>query len=201
MTSKWRNYQKQWQSLDLREIKQNIYHSKGMDESYPKMCFLLNLSHCIKRHGHFCQILALLRFRLTRYGHVTWPKMQISKTFYFFLILHSISGKVTKFLVEKLSTSEVVSKKPHEGLETPPPPPSAFREQGKTFSVPKWDLRWSETKKLKISIPDKIFFLYLIIIKLCTLRDEPFNIYREGYQIMTKKLFAGSKSWKKIVCK
>ena len=31
-------------------------------------------------------------------------------------------------------------------------------------------LRWSETKKLKISIPDNIFFLYLIIIKLCTLK-------------------------------
>ena len=32
-------------------------------------------------------------------------------------------------------------------------------------------LRWSETKKLKISIPDNIFFLYLIIIKLCTLKQ------------------------------
>ena len=34
-----------------------------------------------------------------------------------------------------------------------------------------WSLRWSETKKLKISIPDNIFFLYLIIIKLCTLKQ------------------------------
>ena len=31
-------------------------------------------------------------------------------------------------------------------------------------------LRWSETKNLKISNPDNIFFLYLIIIKLCTLK-------------------------------
>ena len=31
-------------------------------------------------------------------------------------------------------------------------------------------LRWSETEKLKILIPDNIFFLYLIIIKLCTLK-------------------------------
>ena len=31
-------------------------------------------------------------------------------------------------------------------------------------------LRWSETKNLKISIPDNIFFLYLIIIKPCTLK-------------------------------
>ena len=32
-------------------------------------------------------------------------------------------------------------------------------------------LRWSETKNLKISTPDNIFFLYLIIIKLCTLKQ------------------------------
>ena len=32
--------------------------------------------------------------------------------FYFVLILHLILGKVTKFLVEKLSTSEVMSRKP-----------------------------------------------------------------------------------------
>ena len=35
------------------------------------------------------------------------------------------------------------------------------------------------------------------------LRDEPFNIYPGGggYQNMTKRLFAGGKSWTKIVCK
>ena len=33
------------------------------------------------------------------------------------------------------------------------------------------DLRWSETKNLKISIPDNIFFLSVIIIKLCTLKQ------------------------------
>ena len=32
-------------------------------------------------------------------------------------------------------------------------------------------LRWSETKKLKTSIPDNIFFLYLIIVKLCTFKQ------------------------------
>ena len=32
-------------------------------------------------------------------------------------------------------------------------------------------LRWSETKKLEISIPDNIFSFYLIIIKLCTLKQ------------------------------
>ena len=55
--------------------------------------------------------------------------MQISKIFYFVLILHLILGKVTKFPVEKLSTSEVISKKTSQGVENipkHPPPPSAF---------------------------------------------------------------------------
>ena len=30
---------KQWKNADLRETKQLIYHSKGIDESYPKMYF------------------------------------------------------------------------------------------------------------------------------------------------------------------
>ena len=35
-----------------------IYHSKGIDKSYPKMYvyFSLNLSHCVKSYGYFCQI-------------------------------------------------------------------------------------------------------------------------------------------------
>ena len=40
---------------------------------------------------------------------------------YFFLILHLILGKAAKFLVEKLSTSDVISQKPH-GVETLPSP-------------------------------------------------------------------------------
>ena len=56
-----------------------------------------------------------LRCPLSKYGHVTLPKKQISKKFYFFLILHLILGKVTKFLVEKLSTSEDISQKAHGG--------------------------------------------------------------------------------------
>ena len=35
-----------------------IYHLKGIDESYPKMYCLLNLSHYVKSYGHLCQILA-----------------------------------------------------------------------------------------------------------------------------------------------
>ena len=49
---------KQWQDFDLRETKQIIYHSKCVDESYSKMYFLLNSSHCVKMYGHFCQMFA-----------------------------------------------------------------------------------------------------------------------------------------------
>ena len=62
---------KQWQNSDLRKTKQNIYHSKGIDESNSKMCFSLNLSHCVKCYGHFCQSLALF----------TMPANQISSCY------------------------------------------------------------------------------------------------------------------------
>ena len=74
----------------------------------------------------FVKFWLFLRCPLTKYGHATWPKMQISKIFYFVLILRLILGKVTKFPVEKLPRSEVIIKKPHtsrEGWKTPPTPP------------------------------------------------------------------------------
>ena len=40
------------------QTKQIIYHSKGIDECYPKMYFLLNMSHYVKSYGHLCQFLA-----------------------------------------------------------------------------------------------------------------------------------------------
>ena len=43
------------------------------------------------------------------------PRSKFQKKNYFFLILHLILRKAAKFLVEKLSTSEVISQKPHEG--------------------------------------------------------------------------------------
>ena len=49
---------KTMENADLRETNQIVYHSKGIDESYPKMYFLLNLSHYVKSYGHLCQILA-----------------------------------------------------------------------------------------------------------------------------------------------
>ena len=62
---------------------------------------------------------------MSNFGIFRMPALQIwpchvtqeedFEKFYFFLILHFILGKVAKFLVEKLSTSEVISHKPHRG--------------------------------------------------------------------------------------
>ena len=89
------------------------------------MYFLLNLSHYVKSYGHLCQFLACFTMPALQ----IWPCHVTQETnfkkFYFFLILHLIVENVTKFLVEKLSTSEVISQKPRGGgWKTPP---SAFR--------------------------------------------------------------------------
>ena len=51
---------KTMKNADLGKTKQIIHHLKGIDESYPKMYFLLNLSHYVKSYGHSCQNLAFL---------------------------------------------------------------------------------------------------------------------------------------------
>ena len=42
-------------------------------------------------------------------------KLQTSKIFYFVLVVLLILGKVKKIVVEKFSTSEVISQNPHRG--------------------------------------------------------------------------------------
>ena len=54
--------------MDLRDTSQMIYHSKGLDESYPKIKVLSNLKDFVKSYGHFSKILALLPQALTKYG-------------------------------------------------------------------------------------------------------------------------------------
>ena len=80
------------------------------------MYFLLNLSHYVKSYGHLCQFLAFftIRARSPNMAMSRNPRGKFKKKL-LFLILHVILGKVTKFLVEKLSTSEVFSQKPHGG--------------------------------------------------------------------------------------
>ena len=85
------------------------------------MYFLLNLSHCVKRYGHFCQILAFF----TMPAHQIWSCHVTQdadfENFYFVLILYLILRKAIKFLVEKLSTSELIGQKPQGGGDTPVP--------------------------------------------------------------------------------
>ena len=59
---------KQWKNLDFRETSQIIRHVKGLDESYPKMHVLSNLSNFVKRYGQLSEILASLPQPLTKYG-------------------------------------------------------------------------------------------------------------------------------------
>ena len=54
--------------MDVREISQIICHSKGHDESYPKMQVLSNLSNLVKIYGHLSEILTFLAQALTKYG-------------------------------------------------------------------------------------------------------------------------------------
>ena len=58
---------KQWQNSDLRETKQSMHHS-SIDESYPKIYFLLNSNTYVKSYGHFCQMLAFF----TMPAHKIW---------------------------------------------------------------------------------------------------------------------------------
>ena len=85
------------------------------------MCLLLNLSHCVKCYEHFCQILALFAMPAHQMWscHVTQNANFVD--FLFCPILHLILGKVTKLSVEKLSTSELSSKRPQGGGKRPPP--------------------------------------------------------------------------------
>ena len=55
------------ENADLPETSQLIYHSKGLDDSYPKMQVLSNLSDFGKRHGHLSEILAFLLQAVTKY--------------------------------------------------------------------------------------------------------------------------------------
>ena len=50
---------------ELRETRQIIHHSKGIDKSFLNTYFSLNVSHCVQHYGHLCQISAFLRCPLT----------------------------------------------------------------------------------------------------------------------------------------
>ena len=117
-------------------MKQIIYDSKGIDKTYPKMYFVLNLSHCVKSYGHFFQTLALFMMPTHQIWSCHVTQDANFEFFYFFLILHLILGKVTKFLLQKLSTSEVIYQPENlmgEGGWGKHPHASAFRVKKQVF--------------------------------------------------------------------
>ena len=104
-----------------RRNQTNDIIQKVLMRAIQKCTFLLNVSHYVKSYGHLCQILAFFTMPTLQIWpcHVT-QEANFEKN-YLFLILHLMLGKAAKFLVEKLSTSEVISEKPY-WVETPSSP-------------------------------------------------------------------------------
>ena len=59
---------KTMENADVQETSQIINHSKGLDESYPKMQVLSNLSNFVKSYGYLSEILLFLPQALTKDG-------------------------------------------------------------------------------------------------------------------------------------
>ena len=55
-------------SADVQETNEIIYHSKGLEESYPKMQVLSNLCNFVKSYGQLSEIFAFLPQALIKYG-------------------------------------------------------------------------------------------------------------------------------------
>ena len=93
---------------DLLETKQIIYNSNSFDQIYPKIYFLLNLSHCPKRYGHFSQIWALF----TMHTHQIWS-------------CYMTQVAISKFLIS-LSQFSTFMHQSIPSLTIPPPPGNFF---------------------------------------------------------------------------
>ena len=59
---------KTMKNAEIIETSLIINHLKSLDESYPKMQVLSNLSNFVKSYGHLSKILAFLPQALTKYG-------------------------------------------------------------------------------------------------------------------------------------
>ena len=58
-------------NADIQETSQIIYPSEGIDESYPKMQALSNLSNFVKSYGHLSKILAFYHKHQIWLNHVS----------------------------------------------------------------------------------------------------------------------------------
>ena len=99
-----------------------VYHSKGIDESYPKMKLLLNFGHCFKSYWHFCQILALS----TMSTHQIWSfHVTQDVNFKTFLFCPNSTFNIRKskkiYSGKALCFSQKTSRE-EGGVETPPVP-------------------------------------------------------------------------------
>ena len=103
-----------------------INYSKGIDESYPKIYFLLNLSHYVKSYGHLCQLLAFFTMPALQIwpSHVT-QEANFEKKLFFPSSAFNIR-KSYKISSRKALYFRSYQPKTSRGVETPPPP-SAFR--------------------------------------------------------------------------
>ena len=61
-------------NAEVSKTSQTIYRSKGLDESYPKMQVLLNVSNFVESYGHSSEILVFLPQALTNMvkSHDSW---------------------------------------------------------------------------------------------------------------------------------
>ena len=101
--------------MDLREIKQIINHSKGIDESCPKMYFLLNLSHYVKSCGHLYQILAFF----TMPAHQIWSCHETQEAnFEKCLCFHNFAFNIRKSY--KISSRKALYFRSYQSKNTPP---------------------------------------------------------------------------------
>ena len=109
-------------NTDLRETKQIMYPSKGIDESYPKMYFLLILSHYVKSCGHFCQILEFFMMP----AHQIWP-CHVTQEANFETFLRFPNSALNIRTSYKISSRKALyfrsyQPKTSQGWKTPPPP-------------------------------------------------------------------------------
>ena len=110
-----------------------IYHSKGIDENYPKMYFLLSLSHYVKSYGHFCQFLTFFTMPAIK----IWPcHVTQEANFEKFLFFPNSAFNIRKSY--KISSRKALYFRSYQPKTSRrggkhPPPPSAFRVKASKF--------------------------------------------------------------------
>ena len=89
--------------------------------------------------GIYVKFWHFLWWPLPKYG-LTWPKKQISKKLYFFLILHNISGRKALYFR---------SYQPKTSRGGVPPPPSAFRVKKTIMNFKVIQIHWFVSVKMQ----------------------------------------------------